>query len=193
MSAHQNLMRYNQSMPHIHTAPGQHDPTASAYIIRIDGDEPLLLLHKHKLLDSYLQIGGHIELDETPWQAIVHEIKEESGYRMNQLRILQPKVRLKSITNATVHPQPAYVITHPFKGKDHYHTDAAYVFVTNEAPADNVSEGESNELRWFTDKELDELTTDEIIENVREIGHFVMRVYLKEGEAIQTAEFGSHI
>lgn len=39
-------------MAHIHTKPGQHDLTASAYIIRDDGNEPVVLLHRHKKLGA---------------------------------------------------------------------------------------------------------------------------------------------
>ncbi len=53
-------------MAHIHTQPGQHDHTASAYIFRVDFDEPKLVLHLHRKINKYLQFGGHIELHETP-------------------------------------------------------------------------------------------------------------------------------
>ncbi len=32
-----------------------------------------------------MQVGGHIELDETPWQAVEHELREESGYTLAEL------------------------------------------------------------------------------------------------------------
>lgn len=35
-------------MSHIHTKPGQHDFTASAFIIRTDGTEPRAMVHMHK-------------------------------------------------------------------------------------------------------------------------------------------------
>ena len=35
-------------MPHINTKPGQHDFTASAFIVRLDRSEPQVLLHLHK-------------------------------------------------------------------------------------------------------------------------------------------------
>jgi len=53
-------------MSHIHTNPGEHDQTVSAFIIRTDTAEPELLLHVHKKLGVLLQPGGHIELNETP-------------------------------------------------------------------------------------------------------------------------------
>ena len=65
-------------MPHIHTKPGQHDHTVSAFIVRLDGKQPRILLHRHKKSGVYMQFGGHIELHENPWQAISHELLEES-------------------------------------------------------------------------------------------------------------------
>lgn len=176
-------------MPHIHTDPGQHDHTASAFIVRIDGDEPKLLLHMHKLLKAYLQIGGHVELHETPWQSITHEIKEESGYRLDQLQILQPSMRLSKVSGAVIHPQPVCVVTHPFTGKNHFHTDTAYAFVTDQAPADEVAEGESTELRFFTKAQLMELEADQVIEDIREIGLYVLEECLKKWEPVSTSDF----
>mgnify|MGYP001683399595 FL=1 len=78
-------------MPHIHNKPGQHDICVSGYIVKItEGDEPRIILHKHRKLKMLLQFGGHVELDETPWQAVLREIAEESGYDKNQLKLLQP-------------------------------------------------------------------------------------------------------
>lgn len=81
-------------MAHIHTEPGQHDHTASGFIVRTDTPEPTLILHRHKKTGKYMQFGGHIELDETPWQAVRHELMEESGYDLSDLQILQPMQRL---------------------------------------------------------------------------------------------------
>ena len=51
-------------MGHIHTDPGQHDLTVSAFIVRESDGRPLLLVHRHKSLALLLQPGGHVELDE---------------------------------------------------------------------------------------------------------------------------------
>lgn len=141
-------------MPHIHTKPGQHDFTASAYIIRLDGDEPRVLLHKHKKIGRYYQFGGHVELHETPWQAVIHEIEEESGYLISQLQLLQPKDRVMALPTETIHPQPIAIVTHSFDDQ-HNHTDIEYAFVTHEEPALKVGEAESDD---FVLLRLDELT-----------------------------------
>jgi 8-oxo-dGTP pyrophosphatase MutT (NUDIX family) len=83
-------------MSHIHKKPGQHDHTASTFLFRTDFSEPKVMLHFHQKLGSYMQFGGHVELNETPWQTVIHELREESGYDIDQLQILQPKQRLKA-------------------------------------------------------------------------------------------------
>ncbi|MDQ5885925.1 MAG: hypothetical protein QG628_322, partial [Patescibacteria group bacterium] len=115
-------------MSHLHTQPGQHDVTVSAYIIRTDRPEPVLLLHMHKKLKKYLQFGGHVEHHEDPWKAITHEVLEESGYDMSQLVLLQPQIRLKKVTDTKLHPIPVTLLTHDFPGLDHYHSDIAFAF-----------------------------------------------------------------
>lgn len=143
-------------MPHIHTLPGQHDLTVSAYVFNLSGSEPKLLLHMHKLLGKYLQIGGHVELDETPWQAIAHELREEAGYNLNQLKLLQPKERIKSLKGTILHPVPLALNTHNFNST-HFHTDIVYVFVTKEEPAEKVDKGESRKIGWFTREQVNKM------------------------------------
>ena len=176
-------------MPHIHTEAGQHDHTVSAYIVRLDRKEPALLLHTHKLLKVYLQFGGHVELDENPWQAIIHEIAEESGYDMSQLKILQPTSRIKRMSDAVMHPYPVSMLTHKFAELDHYHSDTAFAFVTHEPPAQKIGEGESADVMEFTAKELRALPHSKIPGNAQETGLFVLEDCLKNWEAVSTSGF----
>lgn len=173
-------------MPHIHTEPGQHDHTASAYIVRTDFDEPKIMLHMHKKLHIWLQFGGHIELNETPWQAIAHELKEETGYDMPQLKILQPHQRLRKATGSSVHPVPLSYLTHPFGDIDHYHTDVAFAFVANEPPAHSVGKNEVSDFIYVGRSELD---NQNIHEGIREIALFLFDEALPDWEAVNTNEF----
>ncbi len=175
-------------MAHIHTKPGQYDHTASAFIIRTDTPEPMLLLHKHRVLGKYLQIGGHVELDETPWQAVAHELEEESGYKLSQLKILQPKDRIRSISDAVLHPYPACNNTHIFS-EGHFHTDLEYAFITDEEPTGKIQPGESTLTRLFTRAELARLSNDETYANIREVGEFIFDVCLKLWEPVDTSQF----
>lgn len=140
-------------MGHIHTGEGEHDLTASAFIVRTDFDEPKLMLHLHKKLGVYLQFGGHVEVHEDPWQAITHELLEEAGYEMSQLQLLQPAERLKSLTDATLHPQPVNINTHAI-GDNHYHTDIEYAFIADKEPNHKVEAHEKTEIRMFSRAEI---------------------------------------
>jgi 8-oxo-dGTP pyrophosphatase MutT (NUDIX family) len=137
------------------------------YLFRTDFSEPKIMLHLHKKLGKFMQFGGHIELDETPWQAVKHELREESGYDLSQVRLLQPKLRLETLTDAAVHPTPAIHSTH-LVTDGHYHTDSAYVITTGDEPAGSPDEGESNDIQLFTRSEIVALPPEQILDNVRE-------------------------
>ncbi len=161
-------------MPHIHTEPGGHDSTASAYIVRVDTPEPTLVLHRHRKLGAWLQFGGHVEKNENPWQAIAHELTEESGYELRQLSVLQPPHRIMAMAGVALHPIPLAPMTHKFPGMDHYHSDWGFGFVASEAPANSPNEGESGTIECFTLAELNQLADNEIPQNVKDIGQFIL-------------------
>lgn len=142
-------------MPHIHTEPNQHDITISAYIVLRGEGEDKLLVHMHRKFGKLLQIGGHIELDETPWQTVAHELVEESGYELSELKLLQPLPSVPMVDNAVVHPVPFLMNTH--KIGEHYHSDLCYAFVARDVPQSAPGEGESTDLRWVTQAELNQL------------------------------------
>ena len=171
-------------MPHIHTQDGQHDLTASALIVRLDGDEPRLLLHFHKKLKLYIQFGGHVELNETPWHAIIHELKEETGYTIEQLKILQPKSAIKHVTGSVIHPLPMALITHTYGELDHYHTDTLFGFTTTAEPQHAVEEGESADIKLFTAKQLAEAPEDLVPKGMKELGNLLFEQLLAEWEEI---------
>lgn len=137
-------------MPHIHTEPGQHDLTVSAFIVNKNNE---ILLHKHKKYDRYLQPGGHVELDEDPWTAVLREIKEETGINPDDLQVYVPSMPMieESFTMPTVFsPHPIATNTHPVGEDGHYHTDISYAFyMPPSTQMGEVGEGESTEFIWF--------------------------------------------
>lgn len=176
-------------MPHIHTTPGQVDASVTGFMIRDDFDEPKMLFHMHRKLDSLLPAGGHVELDETPWVAMAHELREETGYELTQLRILQPKTRLKQVTGIALHPVPLVSNTHALPD-NHFHADLDYLFVTSAEPIYAPSEGEATELIWLTQHELVELESSKIFDNTREIALFCFEAFTSpDFEQVPTSEF----
>lgn len=175
-------------MAHIHTTDSQHDLTVTAYIARLDTNEPKVLLHMHRKLNMLLPIGGHVELLETPWQAVAHELTEESGYTLSQLRILQPKSRINTMPGVVQHPYPIAFNTHEIPEK-HFHTDISYAFTTLNDPEMETESGESLDLRWLSSEELDRLTDADIHENVRSVYHFIINEALQMWDHVRTDEF----
>lgn len=175
-------------MPHIHTQTGQHDTTVTAFIVRIDTVQPQALVHMHRKLSILLPVGGHVELDETPWQAISHELQEESGYTLNDLTILQPTSRIKHLEGVVQHPYPVSMNTHLI-GLDHFHSDTEYAFVALAVPSKPISNGGSTDIRWLTKVELNNLDKTLINSNIKEIYNFIFDTALESWEQVSATEF----
>ena len=108
--------------------------TASAFIIDRDGR---LLLHHHRRLNRWLQMGGHLEPGEDPVAAALREGREESG--LQDLRIVSD-----GIADLDVHPIPAG------RGEpEHRHYDVRYIARTDSADSIAADGRESNALMWF--------------------------------------------
>lgn len=143
---------------------------------------------KHKIL---LPVGGHVELLETPWQAIVHELAEESGYTIDQLQILQPKYRIKKMNGVVQHPYPLSMNTHDISN-DHFHTDIQYAFIAKGEPIGTIEDGESIDIRWLSTEEIKALSSGDIFQNTREVYDFILSEALKNWERVDTTEFLLH-
>lgn len=178
-------------MPHIHTAPGQHDATVSAFIIRFIDGQPKLLLHMHKRFGKLLQPGGHIELHENPWQAIAHELREETGYELSDLEVLQPAGMLTELPGEIIHPIPSTVNTHLVGSDDspHYHTDSAYTFVAKDEPRFQPDDGESDDLRWLDLAEMATIPAGMIFEDTLQLAQHAIGVTLKEWQRLPATTF----
>jgi len=178
-------------MPHIHTDPGQYDFTASAFIVRTDLAEPKIFLHKHLLSGKWAQPGGHVELDESPWSAVLHEVLEESGYTSNQLKILQPRVRIRDLgTDAMLLPEIVCSMVYELAAhKDHFHTDLIYAFIATGDPEDELLEYESVEVTYFSRSDIVALPSAEISDNVRQVALFILDECLSTWEAVSVEEY----
>lgn len=161
-------------MAHIHTAAGQHDSTVSAFLVNSETNR--LLLHRHRKLGILLQPGGHIELNEHPWQTMVHELEEETGYALDELEVLQSAPAIPGLIE-TVHPIPLAYRSHdfPVAPEQHFHTDAAFGFVVDHLPVNLPHEGESQELFWLDADELEAVADDMIPPDVRTIGLHLLK------------------
>ncbi|HEX6101170.1 MAG TPA: NUDIX domain-containing protein [Thermoanaerobaculia bacterium] len=121
-----------------HFAPGHF--TASCYVI--DG-RGRLLLHHHRRLDRWLQMGGHVEEDESPERTALREGAEESGLR--DLTLLG-----EGIFDLDIHGIPAARRLDGLTEPDHDHYDVRYLARTATPDAIAIDRAESNDLAWVT-------------------------------------------
>lgn len=128
-------------MPHIHE---RYDFVVSVFMTH----KNKVLLIYHKRYNEWLPIGGHIELDEDPEEALTREIEEESGLKV---KILASK---PCIAHQGVKPilTPSYVDVHRITGV-HKHVAFVY-FGTTRSDKVRLHEREHREFRWLTAKEL---------------------------------------
>jgi ADP-ribose pyrophosphatase len=138
-----------------HFTPGH--VTASVFII--DAQARALLLHHHRRLGRWLQMGGHVEEGESTQEAALREGKEESG--LADLRLISP-----SILDLDVHRIPAG------KGEpDHFHFDVRYLASTLDPSGISMDRNESNQLAWIALEQaealINEAASSRVIRKIR--------------------------
>jgi 8-oxo-dGTP diphosphatase len=124
-------------MPHIHEL---YDFVVSAFIVH----RQKVLLVYHKKYKEWLPIGGHVDLDEDPEQALFKEIREECGLKVRVLADKPP------IAHPGVKPifTPSYVDVHRISDK-HKHIAFVY-FATASSAKVTLLEREHREFRWVS-------------------------------------------
>ena len=128
-------------MAHIHEL---YDFVVSVFIVH----QNKVLLIYHKKYKEWLPIGGHIELDEDPEEALYREIREESGLKV---RILAetPNVRHRGVKPL---PTPAFVDAHRIDSR-HKHIAFVY-FGVSSTDRVRLHTREHREFRWLSQWEL---------------------------------------
>lgn len=129
-------------MPHIHAL---YDFVVSVFIVR----RGRTLLAYHKKYNEWLPVGGHIELDEDPLQALWKEVREECGLKI-RLFAQAPNVK-----HAGVKPLPApdFLDVHRIKGK---HKHIALIYLARAAAGRvKLEKREFREYAWLSREDLD--------------------------------------
>ena len=129
-------------MAHIHELI---DFVVNIYIVF---ENKVLLIH-HKKLDRWLSIGGHIELDEDPEEALFREVKEECGL---EIEVLSEKPSIQSERTKFL-LSPTFLDIHKIS-ETHRHIALCY-FAKAESSKVILNKEEHNDIRWFDKKELD--------------------------------------
>lgn len=126
------LARYDALADPFDEHAGPVHVTGSAIVV---GPRGVVLL-RHRRLGIWLQPGGHIDPDETPWDAARREAHEETGL----------DVAFAEWDDDGA-PPLVHVDVHP-GGRGHTHLDLRYVLDGGSADPDPPA-GESQEIGWF--------------------------------------------
>ena len=135
-------------MAHIHE---KIDFTVAIFVVH---DGKVLLIH-HRMLDKWLPLGGHIELDEDPEQATLREAKEESGLDVELLGERPPTT--SPGTRALIAPR--FLDIHRIS-PTHEHIGMIYWARPKRgggAHAAQLATAEHHDIRWCNASDLDRL------------------------------------
>jgi 8-oxo-dGTP pyrophosphatase MutT (NUDIX family) len=152
-------------MGHIHS-DSEYDFTVTGNIVYRD----TFLLIKHKFLPFWLPPGGHIELSETPIEALYKEIFEESGINQRDLTLIETTSSPSGNADGSI-PLPYDINIHPIGDTGHQHIDLGYLLVSSTDQV-NPGEDESQEWKWFTKSEI--VSSDLVTPNVKKRAVFAL-------------------
>lgn len=131
-------------MAHLHE---KIDFTVAIFVVH---DGRVLLIH-HRALNSWLPLGGHIELDEDPEQAALREAREESGLEVELLGERPPTSGPG--TRALIAPR--FLDIHRIS-PTHEHVGLIY-WARPRGGAVRLAAREHHAIRWCSGPELEEL------------------------------------
>jgi ADP-ribose pyrophosphatase len=142
-------------MGHIHSN-SEYDFTVSAVIVH--GTKVLMLFHRK--LQLWLSPAGHVELTETPIEALYREVEEETGLSRDHLTLISPHTANQTFERDDTNkgePVPFDIESHPVGNEGHRHVDFAYIVASD---TDNIvrEEAAAEQLQWVTLDELEQLT-----------------------------------
>lgn len=132
-------------MPHIHD---KIDFTAEAFIVH----KNKVLLRKHDKYHIWLSVGGHIELNEEPNEAVIREIKEEVGLDVDIFHKGLPLTQRDQYKELI---PPEFLNIHKIN-ETHKHISLVYFAKSNTDKITQSENEKSDECKWFSKEELED-------------------------------------
>jgi len=111
--------------------------------------ENKVLLVFHKKQQRWLPIGGHVELNEDPEQALFREIEEECGL---EVEILSNKPNFTDQGRKAL-LTPNFLDIHDIEDK-HKHVSLTYLARAKSSDI-KLAEQEHDDIRWFAKEDLE--------------------------------------
>lgn len=117
---------------------------ASVFVINPENKKILLIMHKKN--HKWTQPGGHIDDDETPEEAALREVYEETGLKVSLLGERFPR------EDDFIRPLGIQRNRH---SDGNTHVDIIYAAVPNNDVNPVINAEEESAVRWFSREELD--------------------------------------
>jgi 8-oxo-dGTP pyrophosphatase MutT (NUDIX family) len=128
---HPNIINMNCEVGHI---------TASAIVV--DMTSKRILLHFHKRLQRWLQVGGHADYERDFSLVALREAQEETG--------LPDLAHYPEQTSVVPIDYDIHTIPQSNDKPEHLHLDFRYILVTNQPDALSPADGESTRFKWLS-------------------------------------------
>lgn len=136
---------------------------ACAYIVNPNNRK--LLLVKHKEYNKWLQPGGHIENNETPEEAAIREVYEETGIKITLIGEHFPReddlIRPLGVQCNRKHNGDKMI-------------DIVYYGKPNNPDSPLKANDESTDIGWFSRHDLDEMS---VFPDVKITFDYILREY----------------
>lgn len=133
-------------MAHIHE---KIDLTVDAFIVH----KNKVLLRMHDKYNMWLAVGGHVELDEDPNQAVLREIKEEVGLEVTlwdgNKKLIEED--MQKFNRLELVP-PVGMNIHDVSPT---HQHMSMVFLASSQTDEVIPESPTDEWKWLTREELE--------------------------------------
>jgi len=134
-----------------------------------------VLLIFHKKLQLWLPPGGHIEKDETPDDAVMREVLEETSLHVTLMNI--PQIPIYGAVKTHL-ASPFYVNVHNVG--DHDHIGFYYLTVISTTDEIEINEEEVTNFRWLS---KDEIKKDPAL--TQEVKSLMVRAFNEYEKALQ--------
>ncbi|MDE1852015.1 MAG: NUDIX domain-containing protein [Candidatus Micrarchaeota archaeon] len=136
--------------------------TATCVIVK---DDKVLFVF-HKKLNRWMPPGGHVELNETPIEAVQREALEETGFKVRVIDTYGPEkvVGDDAVGAEMIRPMVIMLETVNYQTGVHKHFDLIYLATVD--GSENIKNEEDNEIGWFSRDELNDLNT---FDNVKKV------------------------